>query len=139
MAELDDKTYTEIQRLSKLGNELADEEKYSEAIEKYSQAYALLPEPKKDWEASTWLLASIGDMHFELKNYKKTVSAMYDALNCPAGIENPFIYLRLGESLLEINDLKNARENLLRAYMLEGEEIFENEDAKYLNSIKDII
>ncbi len=32
-----------------------------------------------------------------------------------------------------------AAEYLLRAYMLEGEEIFEDEDEKYYNCIKDLI
>ena len=50
--------------------------------------------------------------------------------------------LRLGECCLEIGDEKNATEYLLRAYMMEGEEIFElDEDGngdgkKYFDFLK---
>ena len=36
--------------------------------------------------------------------------------------------LRLGECCLEIGDEKNAIEYLLRAYMMEGKEIFEPDE-----------
>ncbi len=41
------------------------------------------------------------------------------------GYGNPFIMLRLGECCLELGDEKNATEYLLRAYMMDGREIFE--------------
>lgn len=44
------------------------------------------------------------------------------------GYSNPFIMLRLGECCLEIGDEKNAMEYLLRAYMMEGREIFEPDE-----------
>ena len=33
----------------------------------------------------------------------------------------------------------DARQYLMRAYMSEGEEIFDGQDGKYLNAIKDLI
>lgn len=137
--ELSDEIYNKVQELSEEGNQLADNEKYMEAIHKFADAYRLLPEPKTDWEASTWLLASIGDMWHSLNDHEKSAAAMYDALNSPGGTENPFIYLRLGESLFELGDKKAAKENLLRAYMLDGKDIFENEDPKYFQVIADIV
>lgn len=58
------------------------------------------------------------------------------------GYGNPFIMLRLGECCLEIGDEKNAFEYLLRAYMFEGEDIFEPDEngeddgQKYLDFLK---
>lgn len=52
------------------------------------------------------------------------------------GYHNPFILLRLGQSFLENNDTKQAKEFLLRAYMLEGENIFEEEDEKYFQFLQ---
>jgi hypothetical protein len=52
---------------------------------------------------------------------------------------SPFVYLRIGESLFEMGDLITATEYLLRAFMLEGYEIFEEEPKKYLNLIKHLI
>ncbi len=59
-----------------------------------------------------------------------------------AGYGNPFVMLRLGECCLEIGDEKNALEYLLRAYMMEGEDIFEPDDdgeddgAKYFDFLR---
>jgi tetratricopeptide (TPR) repeat protein len=139
MDELDDKLYDQITLLSEEGNELADEEKYEEALEKFCDALKLIPTPKIDWEASMWLYASIGDMYFSLEKYQEASDSFFDALNCPDGQANAFVHLRLGESLFETKQKDKAKEHLLQAYMLDGEEIFSEEDPKYFQLIKDII
>ncbi len=47
--------------------------------------------------------------------------------------------MRLGQSAFEIGKMEEAREYLLRAYMLEGDDIFSDEDEKYLDCIRDLI
>lgn len=137
--ELDDKIYDQITFLSEEGNEFADEEKYQQALLKFSEALELIPSPKTDWEASLWLYASIGDMYFSLKQYQNAADSFFEALNCPDGQANAFVHLRLGESLCEIEQENKAKDHLLQAYMLEGEEIFSEQDPKYFQSIKDIV
>lgn len=44
--------------------------------------------------------------------------------------------LRLGQSAFELGKKERATENLLRAYMLEGKEIFEEDDKKYFEFLK---
>lgn len=51
---------------------------------------------------------------------------------------NPFVLMRLGQSAYELNK-DNSKEYLLKAYMLEGEAIFEDQDNKYLESIRNLI
>ncbi|MDR3338481.1 MAG: hypothetical protein LBT25_00045 [Candidatus Symbiothrix sp.] len=137
--EIDDVNYEQITSLSEDGNELADEENYGDALAKYNEALDLIPSPKIDWEASTWLYASIGDMYYSLENYEAAVNNLYNALNCPDGYENPFIHLRLGESLYELNRKDKAKEYLLQAYMLDGKEIFSEQDSKYFELIQNIV
>lgn len=139
MGELDDDLYDRITALSEEGNEYADEEKYQEALLKFSEALDLVPSPKIDWEASLWLYASIGDMYFSLEEYQKASDSFFDALNCPDGQINAFVHLRLGESLYEVGLKDKAREHLLQAYMLEGEEIFSEQEPKYFQLIEDVI
>ncbi|MDR2147822.1 MAG: hypothetical protein LBE91_15325 [Tannerella sp.] len=139
MAELEDKIYDRIEILSEEGNEYADNEQYEEAVSKFKQALDLVPSPKTDWEASMWLNASMGDMYFMLSEYGKCSESMFDALNCPDGYSNPFVHLRLGESLFELGEKEKSKEYLLQAYMLEGKEIFETEDSKYFELIKPLI
>jgi hypothetical protein len=86
------------------------------------------------------LYTALGDISFLLQSYEETVDYMYDAINCPDGFGNPFIYLRLGESLFETGgDVNRIKDYLMKAYMLAGTEIFEGEDEKYFEVIKDIV
>jgi tetratricopeptide (TPR) repeat protein len=113
-----------------------DDEAWDQAIGVFSQAMDLLPEPKRQWEAAMWLYASIGDAHFMKGDYAEAKESFFDAMNCPDGIENPFVLLRAGETLYKLGDLEGAKEYMLRAYMLEGEEIFEDEDPEYMEFMK---
>ena len=136
---MDDKIYNKIQELCECGDDLTDLEQYEDAIEKYTQALNLIPEPKYYYEASTWVYTAIGDALFYLENYSHALNMFQEALKCPDGIGNPFILVRIGECLFETDSLDNAKNYLLQAYMVEGEEIFENEDEKYFEVIRDLI
>ncbi|MBI3509742.1 MAG: tetratricopeptide repeat protein [Bacteroidetes bacterium] len=137
--QIPDNVYAHILQLSEEGNAYADNERYDEAVKKFNEALSLLPSPKIDWEASLWLYASIGDMFYQKKEFQSSKDVLYNALNCPGGIENPFVYLRLGECLYECGEMNKAKEYILRAYLLEGEEIFKSEDEKYFELIREII
>jgi hypothetical protein len=53
-------------------------------------------------------------------------------MTCPAAIGNPFLHLRLGQVLLDANEHDAAADELMRAYIGGGEELFANEDVRYL-------
>lgn len=137
--ELDDKIHAKIVQLCEEGDSLIDEEEFDKAIEKYSMALELVPSPRSYWEASTWIYTALGDAYFLNDDYEMAKSNFYNAINCPDGTSNPLIQLRLGESLFECGEFDKAREHLLKAYMLEGYKIFEEEEDKYFELIKDII
>ena len=69
-ASLDDPTHMEIKRLCSLGDEHSQRSEYDEALGHYWKAWDLLPEPKTEWEAATWILAAIGDANFASGNYE---------------------------------------------------------------------
>lgn len=135
--ELDDATYNQLQKLTDSANSLIDRERYEQAIGKLNKALELLPEPKNDWEASTWINATIGDAHYLRQDYESAKEALFDALNGPDGQTNAFIHLRLGQVLFELDESEQAVEHLLRAYMLKGKQIFRGEPKKYLAFLKD--
>ena len=137
--ELPDTVYAKVQELSAAGDALADQAKYREAIEKYIAALELLPEPKTDWDACTWLLTAIGDANFLGGHFEQARSALADAMHCPGAIGNPFIHLRLGQVQLELGDQKRAADELARAYMGGGAEIFSTEDPKYFEFLKTVL
>lgn len=136
--ELSQEIVDKIDELAEIGNDLFDDEKYQEAIAIWQKALSLIPNPQHIYGQSLWLEVSIGDAYFSLKNYAASLSFFQKAIaNIEEnGYHNPFILLRLGQSFLENNDTEQAKEFLLRAYMLEGENIFEGEDEKYFQFLQ---
>lgn len=68
------------------------------------------------------------------KNFVYALSLLYDCLNIQ--LDNPVVHLKKGICHFELNQLNQAADSFTRAYMLEGAEIFKNEDAKYLEFLK---
>lgn len=125
-----------ITELSEQGNQHYDAGRYEAALYPWCEALELIPEPLEDWEASTWLFTSIGDALFHLGQHEKALDALSNAIRCPDGLGNPLIHLRLGQVQFELGKLDRAADELMRAYMGAGPEIFEEDDPKYLEFLK---
>lgn len=136
MNELPDDTNQKIQKFSAEGDELAASGRFEDALKAYWAAWDLLPEPQTDWEAATWLLAAIGDANFLGGDYNAGRENLSMAMHCPGAPGNPFLHLRLGQCQLELGNQDRAADELARAYMAEGHELFKNEDPKYLAFLK---
>ena len=136
MEELPDETHDEIARLSAEGDSLAEHEQYAEAIRLYWEAFDLLPAPPERWGAATWLLAAIGDANYLGGDYEAGRDNLSVAMRCPDAIGNPFIHLRLGQCQFELGNLTRAADELARAYMGAGPEVFNAEDGKYFAFLK---
>lgn len=119
-----------LDELAERGNQLEEEEQYEEAIQIWKEGLNLIPEPQQYYSETVWFLAAIGDVYFQMKLYSKAHECFDKARGnlSGEGYGNPFIMLRLGECCLEIGDEKNAIEYLLRAYIMEGKEIFEPDE-----------
>lgn len=70
MPELSEATYEEIKRLCAAGNSLAEGKQFPNALAKYWSAWDLLPEPKTEWNAATWILTTIGDVNYRSGDYE---------------------------------------------------------------------
>lgn len=114
------------------GDRLADDGALDAALECYRQAWLLVPEPQTEWGAATWILAAIGDACFLAGYLTSAREALDHAMACPGAIGNPFLHMRRGQVLFEQGELDAAADELIRAYMSEGAEIFASEDPKYL-------
>lgn len=109
---------------------------YSQAIEQFRCAFGLVPEPYQDWEASLWLLTSLGEAYYFDGQYAQAHAALAKVMHVPSAVGNPLIHLRLGEVQFELGNTERAKDELLRAYMGGGEEIFGDEDEKYFDFLK---
>lgn len=127
--ELPDDIYQQVEALSEEGNELSDEGDDEGAEAVWRQALDLLPEPKTKWSAYTWLTTSIGEASYFQSNYADAAQMLFDALNGPDAHENPFVHYMLGKALWQIGeDEDRAIDELLRAYMLDGVDIFDGDE-----------
>jgi tetratricopeptide (TPR) repeat protein len=136
MAEqLSDETRKIIQALCKEGDAHANEGKFSGALAQYWAAWDLLPEPQTDWEAATWILAAIGNANFLGGDFTAGRDNLSMAMRCPDAIGNPFLHLRLGQCQFELGNLDRAADELARAYMAAGADIFQGGD-KYFAFLK---
>lgn len=135
-SELDPELYEEIKALCAKGDGLAEAGQFDAALDLYGEAWRLLPEPRDRWEAATWVLAAIADALF-LGGYKESAKDALDHLmTYPDALGNPFLHLRYGQVLYDLGEPDAAADELMRAYMGAGEEIFETEDARYLDFLR---
>jgi len=131
MPSLPDDTRDRIRILCADGDELADDEDYPAALAKFWSAWDLLPEPQTEWNAATWILSAIGDVNFLSGDFAAGRDNLAKAMQSPNALGNPFLHLRLGQCNFELGQLDRAADELTRAYMGDGTDIFNDEDPKY--------
>lgn len=125
-----------IDALCQKGDRFAQIDQFDDALDQYEAAWELLPEPKNQWPAATWVLMAAGDVYYEKRDFVAAANTLREAADGPDGESNPFIWLRLGQSLFELADLNQAADALEMAFKLEGEPFFADEDPKYLQFLK---
>ncbi|KDN11399.1 hypothetical protein BGI40_03880 [Snodgrassella communis] len=137
--ELSDELYDQIVSKLEQGDQYAEAGEYNKAIEKYESALNLVPLQKENWEVSLHIYTAMADSYFNLGNYQQANNNYEQALKCPDGLGNGYVWLGLGETYYELENMDKAKDALMSAYMLEGKEIFEDEDDKYFSLIQDSI
>lgn len=138
MGKLPEKIIQLIDELGEVGSDLYDEGDYEGAIGTWGKALDLIPEPRNRFAESQWLETSIGDAYFLLEDNERALEYLLQAKrNIESNAyESPFLMLRLGQALLETGQQEDATQYLLSAYMFEGEELFAEEDGKYLEFLR---
>lgn len=139
MPELTDKLHDAIKAFCAEGDALAEQGRPGDAIARYEAAWDLLPEPRTDWSAATWILAAIGDVHYLDCEFERGRAVLLTAMHCPEAIGNPFLHLRLGQCQFELGDLPKAGDELARAYLGGGGELFRAEDPRYYEYLQTIL
>ncbi|MFN6111273.1 MAG: tetratricopeptide repeat protein [Planctomycetota bacterium] len=135
MTTLCKETHGRIKALCADGDLFAEDGDYPTALSQYLAAWDLLPEPQTQWEAATWILGAIGDANYRSGDYIAGRDNLSLAMHCPNAIGNPFLHLRLGQCQFELGNLDRAADELARAYMGGGSDLFDGGD-KYLTFLK---
>jgi tetratricopeptide (TPR) repeat protein len=137
--ELPEGLYKDITLLSEHGNALSDAGRFEDAVTVFRQAWQLLPEPRDQWDAAAWLLVAIGDGLFLQGRHAEALEPLQRAVFCPGGLGHAFLHLRLGQVQFELENIPRAKDELARAFMGGGNEIFAEEDPKYWRFIREIL
>ena len=132
MPELPADTFAAVLKLCEDGDALAADDQFDAALDKFRQAWEVLPEPREAWSATLWLLGAIGDVHFHRGAFADGRNALTDAMIVfPEAPDNPLWCLRLGQCHLELGEAELADKWLRAAHVLEGDDLFEEEDPKF--------
>lgn len=129
---LDDDTDEAIQDLLDEAEGYFENSNFDGAIKSFEGVLKLLPDPPFEYDYATSAYAGIGDAYFSKQDYRQTLAAFEAAKKCDGGVGNPFVHLRLGQAYFLTGNEEKAADELMRAYMASGEEVFEDEDPKFL-------
>lgn len=135
MTTLDKELSARITRLAEEGDREGEKENWDGQIEKYLQAWELVPEPKYEWDGGTWITSGIAEGFFQKKNYQGAKPYFHEGLKCYRGEQHSFILLRLGEIYYDEGDLDQARQYLCRAWDISEGREFVDEPKKYRDFI----
>ncbi len=122
----------ETERLFSTGNNLSAAGNNLEALDWFQTAWSVLPPPREEQAPAIRILGAIADCHFLLGHWEECRRAIQHAFRCGADLDNPFLRLRLGQSLYELGDKEAAANWLVPVYLTEGRAPFEQDDPKYL-------
>ena len=136
MPKLDPEVTRSIRAICEHADMLVKMKEYSFAISKYFEALSLIPDPKREYKAATWIYTSIGETYWKLRDYHNAGAQFFNALTSVGGDQSARLNLRVGECLYECGDDTHYPEYLCKAYMLDGEHAFEEEDPKYFEAIR---
>lgn len=136
--ELPSELHDAIVALCKEGDALAEAGKFKAAIKKYDAAFRLVPEPKEDWSATSWIWVARGDACIGIGNFKDAANLFQSAI-VAGELGNPYVHLRLGECFFELKRMDRAADELARAYQVGGEGAFEGDDPKYLAFVREAL
>lgn len=118
---------------------LYDSQEYDAALRLFYKAWLMLPKPQMEQTSSEIILSFIGDIYYQLAKFEPAIEALRSALACQQTDRRALVFLRLGQALFDSKDTASAISYLQKAYHLGGGILFETEDNKYFNSIKELI
>ncbi len=127
---------TVLELLNK-GDKLFREKKYLESIEVYKKAEETLSESDSISTYSDVKIA-IGDALYHVFEYSLALEHFIKAFDNESYYDNPYLNLRVGQCYYHLGDTGRAKFYIKKAYELDGELLFENEQ-EALNLIKGLM
>ena len=121
-----------VRALIEKGDRQLNADDFKGAIRFHREAMELIPEPREESVVGLEAFVALGEAYFLAGRFEEAYGALSFAVKCPGGVENPLVWLRLGQVLYDVGDRDGAAQKLAAAYVLGGEEVFAGEDERYM-------
>ncbi len=129
----------QITAIVKRSQKLIEKGDTQEALEVLDDGLKLLPKPKDKWELTVWLCVMKGKALSQIGEYAMALSSFQSAQLTPAGRVNPFVFIRIGETKLQMGDKQGAKEEFLKAYMIDEDQAFSDESPAVIKIMQEAI
>lgn len=123
---------SELFSLINEGSIFDEQKNYDKAIECYSKAWSLMPEPKNEWDLSVVVTSSLFHSYFNKGDFDKAEKWANLVSSCkPTDEESVLIYL--GMVYYELNQYKKSLDYFDDIYNKVGKRAFKDFPKKYLD------
>ena len=142
-AELQNRLYEWAEK----GHQQALAGNHQDAIDIWKQAVQWIPEPKHRYTSTADFYGAIAFQYQMMGLFPQALDWMKKSMDCwgAEASHNPFTLLHLGELYYELGEMEYSVDCLRRAYVLEGDELFEPDvygkidHRKYLEIVKHVL
>ncbi|UXZ94580.1 hypothetical protein K3169_19705 [Pseudomonas phytophila] len=114
------------------GNRLEIQNNLAKALEKYNEAWGLLPAPATKWDLANWISACISGLFFDVGNYTEAKPWAAIAMETKPPRETSS-FINFAKICYELGEKELAIEYFDKAFKLGKKRAFQGFDKKYLN------
>ena len=129
----DNKLEKEIISIVESGNRDHIKNDFSSALNKYNQAWKLIPEPKLDWEMARWICSCMYRVYFEMTDFSNAKNWAEIALQTSGSDIDAAPAINLGMVCYELGQYDESYKYFGEAYNLGQARAFKEKPKKYLD------
>lgn len=130
MEELSDSTYEIITQLVDEAENDCRRNDFRSSISKYKKAARLLPKPRYEWEAYSWLMCGIGLNYVEIENWQEAFKFLNYSLLSSDEMVDASVWFHTGQALYKMGRFDESKDYLIKAFIL-NKGVFDKHDPEY--------
>lgn len=115
------------------GNMHHDKKNFAQALVKYTEAWASLPEVKTEWEISGWVASCIYSAYFDMSDYESAKQWAKISLQTRSSEIDTAPLIDLGMVCYELGELDEAYSYFNDAYEYGKKRAFQERPKKYID------